>query len=285
MDPIYKNSPYECFAGNPIWFTDINGADSTVYMFSYQAKNKGTSVDGPGKQITSKILNNVKKIFEANGINNLKYKIIDQKAFMSGKIKLDPSDAVLGIIGSSGMESEGGSYINAGGNTEPSPDPQKFGFPHYSYLAGNDHAAKSNSDPVATTSIAAAHEVWHQYLLKADKVFFGNNSPSSNHFDESYNLNATGYKLGSYLEQNKITSQTLLAHTNENTIGYITAWQRVYVHGYFKAINSGVSTYGNDAGKTSTWKYVFQTSGWLFNTQLRGLKSLRNSMVGNRPND
>src|SRR5690606_16048981 len=27
IDPVYKNSPYSVFGGNPIWFSDINGLD------------------------------------------------------------------------------------------------------------------------------------------------------------------------------------------------------------------------------------------------------------------
>lgn len=115
IDPVYKHSPYECFGSNPIRFIDNDGRDSTIYMYSYKSKVAGSVVEGPGKKAVTKILNNVKRIMEANGLTGLKYKVIEQEDFTSGKLKLDPSDAILGITGSNGGESSNGesfSYPN-----------------------------------------------------------------------------------------------------------------------------------------------------------------------------
>ncbi len=283
IDPIYKHSPYECFGSNPIWFTDKNGADSTVYIFSHSGKVK-SSLDGPGKKIAEKILKNVQTIFEANGIKNLKYKTIDESDFLSGKIKLDATDAIVGIIGSNGGRSEGGSYISPNGIISPGLEGSDyFRFPYYSFSAGSDHASVSSSDNTTATSFGVAHEILHQYIMKADKVFYGYKAPSGDHYDETINLNATGYKLGTYLRTHQINSKTILQHTTENTIGYITRWQRIYITGYFRALSNGVDNDGKDAGKESSWKYIFQSSGWMFKTQLDGLNNFRSSMVEDRP--
>jgi hypothetical protein len=285
VDPVYKHSPYECFGSNPIWFMDRNGADSTVYLFSHQSKDKGSSANGPSSRDMKKILKNVKKINEANGINNLKYKIVSEDDFNSGKLKLDPSDAILGVTGIGFYDgTEGESYINANGNTLPGKTTgKKFGFPFYSTYQMSQRALNTKSDPISAISFGVAHEILHQYLAKADKVFFGDNPPSGDHYDMFFNLNATGYKLATYTNTNRINQSTILTHTNQNTIGYIAVWQRIYINGYFKAINAGVSTAGNDAGKESSFKYIFNSSGYLFKMQMQGLLSFRNSMVGDKP--
>jgi hypothetical protein len=44
VDPVYKHSPYECFAGNPILFIDQNGADTIKHRIF---DNKGNAITKP----------------------------------------------------------------------------------------------------------------------------------------------------------------------------------------------------------------------------------------------
>ncbi len=284
VDPIIKDyeSPYTAFGGNPIWIVDKNGSDSTIYLFSYKSKVPGASVDGPGKAETKKILKNVKKIFEANGFNDFQYKYVRQEDFVSGKLKLDATDVILGVVGSTGLESEGGSYIGVDGKIPVAS--KGFPAPHYSYYAGTLHAAKSKSNIAATVSFGVAHELLHQFLLKADKVFGLNRSGNGIHWDVNANLNATGYKTGTYLESNQITNENLISHTTANKIGHIVQWQKAYITGYLRAVNAGVSPTGSDGGKESTLKHIFPGSSTeLFKVEVQMLKHLINMMVGNTP--
>ena len=282
-DPVYKHSPYECFGSNPIWFSDKNGSDSTVYLYSHTSKVSGSAANGPSKGEMKKILNNIRNIYKANGLKHLKFKLINEKDFTSGMLKLDPSDAILGITGVGVGNEEGKSYINENGNTLPGTTTgENFGFPYYSTSSAVSRASIKKSDPLALVAIGAAHEILHQYLLKADKLFFGTSELAKDHYDEKINLNATGVKMGTYEVKYQI-GQSALKQANEGTVTYIMEWQKIYITGYFKAINAGIKTNGNDAGKESTFKYIFNSSGILFKMQMSGLRSFRSLMVGDKP--
>lgn len=250
---------------------DRNGLDSTIYLYSYKAKVSG-EVDGPGKKAVKTILKNVKSIMEANGLKGFKYKVIDQEDFTSGKLKIDPSDGILGITGTNGGESAVGASFSF---PNQAAVPQKDGFPG-SWLSTSQYkefAKKTNSDYLALTSIGAAHEILHQYLFKANDMF-GLNKQGNIHTDFSLNLNSTGNKTLNYLSTIKINSQNLLSHTTEGKVAYIQKFQVVYINGYFNAMKAGANPSGADAGKSGNLQHLFPNSkGSLLNKQIEGLKS------------
>ncbi len=181
-------------------------------MYSYKSKVTGSTVEGPGKKAVTKILNNVKRIMEANGLTGFKYKVIEQEDFTSGRLKLDPSDAILGITGSSGGESSNGESYSYPNQVAV---PKKDGFPGswISTYGYKNFAQKTKSDYLAITSIGAAHEILHQYIFKANDMFKLNETGI--HFDLTLNLNATGNRTLNYLSTANINSANLLSHTTE----------------------------------------------------------------------
>ncbi len=161
VDPVVKEyeGAYTTFSGNPIWFVDIEGNDSTVYLASFSEvalPNGQTTYENTlSEKDVNKVGEYLKQIYAKNGIK-IKYQYVSVEQL--AKLKLDKSDAYVNIKNSFALP-----------NITIFDDNGKADF----YETQVDMARYNNrsGDKFYMTAYAAAHEVLHQYITAAAKFF------------------------------------------------------------------------------------------------------------------
>lgn len=267
VDPVVKfhESPYACFANNPIWFVDFNGADSTVYFYS---QNYGD--ERVNKKTMRSIMNETKQIFIENGVTGLSFKLINEneaKALIASK-QLDPSDAILAVFPSGwvgfspgstrGMLNPDGTSIDNFG-TYSSHGLDEYDGSYIDLLALDVFRKMygANVTDIEFYAQAAAHEILHQYLMKASLMFTG----------ASYNLvNSDENGHSTILAPNLNTEGTYIwkvENFTKDIDGRFSAERMLAVHKnainiYLLGVKKGLSADGSQASSSLSQDLIKQ---------------------------
>ncbi len=166
VDPVVKEyeGAYTTFSGNPIWFVDIEGNDSTVYLASFSEvtmPNGQTTYENTlSEKDVNKVCEYLKQIYAKNGIK-IKYQYVSVEQL--AKLKLDKSDAFVNIKNS---------FLGPN-NTRYEKGILNF----YKTNVNMGNYSNTTGDKFYMTAYAAAHEVLHQYIVEAAKFFKLPNQP------------------------------------------------------------------------------------------------------------
>jgi RHS repeat-associated protein len=153
LDPIIKTweSPYSCFANNPILLVDQNGKDTSVYLFS-DVDNKGNPFLNEDQLQT--IAENMKIIFNDKNGFILNY-VVTTKDYAENKLDLDATDEVLKFDRD---------YDYSLGRSEA--DPSVSDILQVS-ISTADYMNNSSFDFMYVLAYLASHEILHRYYGKA----------------------------------------------------------------------------------------------------------------------
>jgi len=237
VDPVVKphESSYAAFGNNPIWFVDINGADSTTYI----TNDAGEEYDKEALEATAE---NAQKIANVNGANFVTFKAISREELLEkmkeGGINLE-TDAIY-IYSKSQTGPLGRTVANLGYNIEGAFEGVVGGIVYIEELKKNDYINKDAAGNYVNKSIyfhaglVLAHETFtHAYPILIEKKLISTKKTKTGEIygrDLSVS-NSLMYGLGkknnatilteSIINQNYTLSNTYIVENISNYFAYI----------------------------------------------------------------
>lgn len=221
LDQVVKphESPYAAFANNPIWFVDIIGADSTVYIYSTSLKRENGEVvyEALTEAELIMIRDEMQKINEQNGIF-LKYKIVTPDEFKNLSLSntdfelnltFEWDDRNLEVYGETGKTK--GLYSDIYMNRVEG-------------LCRNHGIKKGSGDYNYVAAFVATHELMHQTIIRSENLFGIKTTESSlkGHNNSSIpNLNTDGTTVLNRAEKGNLINElrkTSILITNQHNL-------------------------------------------------------------------
>ncbi|MCU0423440.1 MAG: DUF6443 domain-containing protein [Bacteroidia bacterium] len=231
MDPVVKEqeSPFAVFANNSNWFIDLNGDDSTQYIFSVVDPTTNKPVYTAEQMEAFRI--ETQKVFDENNIN-INVVVIDYQTAINKK--LDRTDAMVMIT----------PWGPIRGNTLLSPFTGENAGWENNYLnikkaekdveMINKHGGKMTLNEMI--GILIAHEGWHQFLERARMDILG--KPVSGGFQEGHlnlglpNLNMDGDEMIKVFQNPSPYNLSRLRVIHNSQIQLVKQFFRLHIKSY-----------------------------------------------------
>jgi len=247
----YAQQSKEMVVGN------LDMISSIIYVCPYEFEDNN-AYDFPRKNTPvtlNAIINVTREIYHKNGFTNIVVNTISRKE--AEKLVLNPQDTIITILGAaySGMDSGKTPASRLDYPNGISPLDLKFhningGYDlSMCYISVDSYLLKNtddkiNAEPNLLCGYALAHEILHQYLIKAN--LFLSDTTGYAHYDNLANLNMEYKKSKEHLQNKRAVV------VNKTVPGIFNIWQKAELRTYFKLISNGVGEYGLSKNKTDT---------------------------------